>query len=80
MAKKVQIINQFGDHACPYCKCMIIESVETKVKAGKVKCKVCGKDYTIGQNAAKEANANKERYAKACGKVKKEVDKERGTK
>ncbi len=80
MAKKVNTINQFGDHACPYCGCMFIESLGTEVKPGKMKCRICLKVYEVDKKTTKGANENKGKYAKACGKIKKEIDKERGTK
>jgi len=80
MAITVKIVNQFGDHACPNCGCMMIDPPDCDLRAGSTKCVICKKEYTVTKEIAEIANKNKSRYSKACKRTVKDIEKERGRK
>jgi transcription elongation factor Elf1 len=73
MAKKVEVVNQFGDFACPHCRVMFINPLDYELKAGTTKCQCCGKQFEVTKEAAKIANLNNRKYDKALDKVIKEL-------
>jgi transcription elongation factor Elf1 len=73
MTKNVEVVNQFGDFACPHCRVMFINSLGFKLKAGVTNCQCCGKKFVVTEKAAKAANENSSKYDKALDKVIKEL-------
>jgi len=70
---KVKEVNQFGDHSCPHCRVMIINSFECELKEGTTNCVFCKKTYTITKKLAEIANENRRKYDKALERVIKEL-------
>jgi ribosomal protein L37AE/L43A len=71
--KVVQVVNRFGDFACPYCQTMFINPLNYHLKAGVTDCQCCGKKLVVTAKMAQIADENSRKYDKALDRVIKEL-------
>jgi len=73
LTKNVEVVNQFGDFACPHCRVMFINPFGYKLKAGTANCQCCGKKFEVTKEVAKAANENSRKYDKSLDRIIKEI-------